>query len=69
MEMKELNDLFERAIGEAGDAPNPDYALALAVRVSGMQIANGLAMVAQNLGEIREEMLNQRLTSRGQAPQ
>lgn len=65
MEMKELNDLFEQMIGQKSAAPNPDYALAVAVRLSGVQIANGLAMVAQNLGEIREEMLNQRLTNRG----
>jgi hypothetical protein len=66
METKELNDLFDRVISQAAAASNPDLALALAVRLSGMQIANGLVMVAQNLGDIREEMLNQRLTSRGQ---
>ena len=65
MDMKEMNELFERLIvAEGAEAAGGDCALALAVRLSGMEVANGLAMVAQNLGEIRDEMLNQRLQTK-----
>ena len=65
MENKELFELFERLASEEGsDVQNGDRLLAVAVRLSGVQIASGLAMIAQSLDEIRGEMLNQRMTSR-----
>jgi hypothetical protein len=60
VELREIDDILERVIDEKD--VDGSALIALAIRASGMQISN---VVAQSLGAIREEMLNQRL-SRGQ---
>jgi hypothetical protein len=63
VELREIDDILERVIDEKD--VDGSALIALAIRASGMQISDGLPVVAQSLGAIREEMLNQRL-SRGQ---
>ncbi len=63
MELKEIDDLFQRLLEQQlREDTTEGLLLALALRGSGMQIAYSLAAVAQNLSEMRDEMLNQRLT-------
>ena len=60
VELREIDDILKGVIDEkevGGSA-----LIALAIRASGIQIGNGLAVVAQSLDEIRGEMLNQRLS-------
>ena len=65
--MKELDDLLERGL-QRMDAVDLDpnaqatLAVAAAIRATGIHVANGLAMIAQNIGEVRDELLNQRLS-------
>ncbi|MCP9484907.1 MAG: hypothetical protein MSC30_03525 [Gaiellaceae bacterium MAG52_C11] len=63
MELSEIDDLLKRMVDQRirEDNVDGDVVLALAVRGSGINIGNALAMIAQNLGEIRDEMLNQRM--------
>ena len=63
VELREIDNILKGVIDEKD--VEGSALIALAIRASGIQIANGLAVVAQSLDDIRGEMLNERL-SRGQ---
>ena len=67
MDTKALDDFLERALQrlDVGD-PGPDaqatLAIAAAILAAGSHVASGLAVIAQNIGEVRDELVNQRLS-------